>query len=104
MNLTSKYPVTIFRNEYQGKVYYKAGLSKKDNDGNYVNAYINCKFKKGVDLENKTKIKVTNGWLDFYKKGNETIITAFINEFDMVDGDPFTMFSDTVELEDAFLD
>jgi hypothetical protein len=105
MNLTNKYPITIYRNEHNGRVYYKARLVRKDKNGEYESGYINCNFKKDVELENKTKINILNGWLDFYKKGYETIVSAFINEFEVVEGDnPFANFGDSVELDNMFLD
>lgn len=105
MNLTNKYPITIYRNEHNGRVYYKARLVRKDKNGEYESGYINCNFKKDVELENKTKITNIVGWLDFYKKGYETIVSAFIKEFDIVDeNNPFVNFGDSVELDSMFLD
>ena len=63
MEVISKYPVMIFKNEY-GKYY--VGLSKKKDDGNYDTAYFQVVFNKDVHLENKTKIINKNAWLDFY--------------------------------------
>lgn len=65
MNITNNNTI-IYKNEYDGKVYYKAGLSNKKQDGKYEYAYINVKLPKGVELENKTKIDITKGFLSFY--------------------------------------
>ena len=95
MNLTNKYPVTIYKNEHNGRIYYKARLVHKGKNGEYESGFINC----------KTKINILSGWLDFYKKGYETVVTAFINEFEVVEGDnPFANFGDSVELDSGFLD
>lgn len=115
MNIENKYPVMIFKNEYNGKELYNLGLSKKDQNGNYINGTISCKFKNGVSLENKTKIYIKNGWLDFYKKDKTTIPYIFINEFTIEEetidepkqeidpkDDPFADFSETID--DCFLD
>ena len=56
--------VTIFRND---KGFYSTGISNKLMDGTYENAYIPVQFKKGVELENKTKIDINDAFLSFYK-------------------------------------
>ena len=117
MNLEKIY--TIFKDEY-GK--YKIGLSHKTMDGKVEFANFPVRFKKGVELENKTKIYIKNYWLDFYnweyqgKKGTSYYI--FINEFTTLDeaiepskkiveehNDPFKEFSEThqEELDDLSL-
>lgn len=73
----------IFRKDFDGKPNYSTTLSKKLMDGTYDNAYINVRFKKGVELENKTKIDVTNGWLTFWKnKEGKAMFEIFISEFE----------------------
>lgn len=57
----------IFANEKGG---YSTTISNKKQDGTYDNMYIAVNFKKGVTLENKTKIDITNGFLSFYKNKN----------------------------------
>lgn len=84
MNLDNTY--TIYKDNY-GR--YKIGLSHKTMDGKREYAYFLVKFKKDVELENKTNIKIHKYWLDFYnwekdeKKG--TTFYIFINEFDKVE-------------------
>lgn len=64
---------TIFKND---RGVYKATLSKKDTNenGEQITRYMNIHvgFRKGVELKNKTKIKVNNGFLTFFdvKTGN----------------------------------
>ena len=53
MYVDFKYPVTIFRNDYNGRTYYRLGLSKKLQDGSYENGYIDCQFRKNVEILNK---------------------------------------------------
>ena len=83
MNISNNYPVMIFASEFNGKRYYKAGLSKKDMNGNYINGYKDVRFKNDTFLENQTKIKIKNAWLDFYVKDKKTIDYIFINEFEI---------------------
>ena len=52
----------IFKND---KGFYSTTISKKNKDGEYENAYIPVSFKKGVELENRDRINVTNGFLTF---------------------------------------
>ena len=66
MNITSK-EITIYtREDKDGKIHYRAGLSTKKQDGSYDIAYIDVKMPKETKLENKTKIIITNGFLSFY--------------------------------------
>ena len=88
MELVSSKEEMIFKNEYNGKSSYSLGLSKKDKDGKYIKGYITVNFKKGVELNNQTKIKIKSAWLDFYKKDKATIPTIFINEFEVVNEIP----------------
>ena len=85
MNIENKYPVMIFRSTYDNKYYYKMGLCKKMQDGKYINGYIMCRFKNGVELEDKTKIYIKNAWLDFYIKDKETKPYVFVNEFETIE-------------------
>ena len=65
MNITGN--ALIFRKEYEGKNIYSTNISNKDVNGNYTNMYITVQLPKDTELENKTKINITNGFLTFYK-------------------------------------
>lgn len=82
MNLVEDKEKTVYKKEIEGKVSYVIGLSKKKEDGTYELGYLPCRFKKDVSLENKTKIKIKQAWLDFFKKDKKTYIYAFINDFE----------------------
>lgn len=82
MNIVNEYAVMIFKKEYEGRVFYSLGLSKKNQDGSYTNGYITCRFKKDVELENQTKIYIKKAWLDFYLKDKVTVPYIFISEFE----------------------
>lgn len=75
----------VFRNEHNGRVYYQIGLSKKNDDGSYEKGYMPCRFRRGVDVPNMTKIMITKGWLDFYVKDRRTYPQVFISEFEVLD-------------------
>ena len=125
MNISNEYPVTIFKNVNDYGTFYKVGLSKKDVNGNYINGYKDIRFKKGVELEDKTKIYIKKAWLDFYIKDKKTIDYIFCSEFELIEetienartplanmsdseivqtvmneDDPFKSFGEEVELTD----
>lgn len=53
----------IFKGEYG----YSTAISKKNEDGTYDKMYLSIQLPKETELENKTKINITNGFLTFYK-------------------------------------
>ena len=84
----------IFRNEREsanGKWYaYSTGVSSKRQDGSWVNGYLDVKFRKGVEVENKTKIDIKNGFLSVKEFRTESgaqgkRLELVILEFDIVD-------------------
>ena len=120
MNIESKQPYTVFRNDYNQYTFYKLGISKKDTTGKWINGYIRCKFKKDVIVENKTRIYIKKAWLSFDLKEKETIPFIFIAEFETVDEvidsskktaeivqseaeDPFKNFGEEIEIRDEDL-
>ena len=60
---------------------YSLGISKKNSDGNWESSYISCSFKKGVEVSNKTRIKINKAFPTFNsyngKKYNKIMITDF---------------------------
>lgn len=114
MNITNENKILVFRKDGQYGPMYSIGLSKKGQDGKYQNGYIGCKFKNGVELENRTNIYIKNAWLTFYlDKSNKTVPYIFINEFTTVEqtieqakeevkqnNDPFEEFSKEANLNE----
>lgn len=116
MNIENKYPVMVFKNINDGKAFYSIGLSKKDAEGNYMNGYITCKFKKDIDLENQTKIYIKKAFLTFYLKEKITVPYIFISEFETIDQtierikrenevevDPYETFGNSITAEELDL-
>ena len=60
MNIQSDKPYMIFEKEYNGKKYYKVGLSRKKQDGTYENGYVDIQFKQDVEIHNKERIYLKN--------------------------------------------
>ena len=92
----------IFKNEFNGHSYYKYSQSKKDTDGNYISAYKDCRFRKDVDIQNKTLIKPLEAWESFYKKEDKTYWYTFINKYELVESnnDDFEIESSEIDLDD----
>lgn len=83
-------PVTVFRqdktssagNPYQQ---YSLGVSSKDKDGNWINGFINCQFKKDVEVANKAKIKINNAFYNVTESNGTKYYKVFIMDFDVVE-------------------
>lgn len=65
MNITSKDTMIFVKGDEKGK-HYRAGLSNKNVKGEYESAYIDVRMPKDTQIENKTKINITKGFLSFY--------------------------------------
>lgn len=86
MNVQTDKPCMIFVKEYNGKKYYKVGLSRKKQDGTYENGYVDIQFKQGIEFENKDQIYIKNAFLTFYKsKDKATIPYIFVMEFERLE-------------------
>ena len=98
MEIVSNKNEMIFRKDFDGGVRYSIGLSRKNQDGSYTRGYMTVSFRNGVELENKTQIRIKSAWLDFCKdKDNKTIPYIFVNEFEKVgEKDPFEEFGQTI--------
>jgi hypothetical protein len=85
----------IFRNAHEGRdgtwYTYATGVSSKKQDGTYANAYLDVRFRKGVIVEHKTKINITNGFLtvrEFRANGGDVQkrIELMVLDFELADG------------------
>lgn len=88
--LTDGKPVTVYRKDrttQSGSTFttYTLGISSKDKDGNWVNGYIDCQFKKGVNLYNKAKIDITNSFFTVSDYQGKKYNKLFVMEFSVVD-------------------
>lgn len=85
MEIVSKREEMIFRNEYEGKVSYKIGLSKKNKEGQFDKGYMPVRFKQDIELNNQTKILIKEAWLSFNTHEGKTYPYIFINDFTIID-------------------
>ena len=97
--------VMVFRNEkeYNGNTFatYAIGVSSKDKDGEWVNSSIDVMFKKGIDLENKTKIFIKNAFPVVSKGKDRNFVKWMITDFE-IEGQgqqDFMNIPDTIENE-----
>ncbi len=85
MQIISNRNELIFRKDYNGKPSYSIGLSRKNQDGEISRGYIKAAFRKGTEVNNQTRIKIKDAWLDFYKDNEDkTVPYIFINDFEIV--------------------
>jgi len=64
----------IFRND----IGYSTSISRKKEDGTYENMFIPVSFRKGIEVQNKTKINIIDGFISFYKNKNGLAIPKFV--------------------------
>ena len=92
--------VMVFANEKEGAngkyTLYSIGVSSKDTNGGWVNGFLNVRFKKGVEVANKTKIKINNAFPVVTKSGDRTYVSFMITDFDNL--------SEGTNSEDGFID
>lgn len=88
--ITDEKNITVYRKDkvsQAGNNYstYCLKISSKDRDDNWQSAFVNVRFKKGVSVNNKSKIKIKNAFptIDSYN-GNNTI-SWMVTEFDVVE-------------------
>lgn len=99
MFVLDNYSKMVFRKDNEFGTFYQIGLSKKDRNGNYINGYLNVRFKKGINLENKTKICIKNGFIDFYlDKNNRTVPYVMVLDYEVENEKK----QETKEEEDVF--
>ena len=64
LNINGK--TIIYKNTYG----YSTAISNKKQDGTYERMYVSLQLPKGVEVENKTYIEITKGFLAYYKDKN----------------------------------
>ena len=76
LNINGK--VMIFKSQYG----YSTTISNKKQDGEYERMYVSVQLPKNIELENKTVIEITNGFLSFFKtKDGLSKIKIVVMEF-----------------------
>lgn len=83
--------VTIYRQDKTsqgGNSYtqYSIGVASKDRDGNWINGFIDCQFKKGVEIANKSKIHINNAFYTVSEYNGKKYYKLFIMEYEVEEG------------------
>lgn len=58
----------VFKNDYNGNIFYTTSISNKKEDGTYENMSISVQFRKGQEVEGN--IEINDSFLTFYKDKN----------------------------------
>lgn len=81
--------VTVHRKDGEKNTYYSICFKKKDASKNEIYLYKKIKFKQGVDIPDKTRIRVLDFFEDGYmpKNSYDTIWTVFIQDYEIVENE-----------------
>ena len=114
MKIIHEYPIKVFSKDFNGNKIYSIGISKKDIKGNYINGYLDARFRKDTPVDTDKKIYIKDAWLDFYlDKDNKTRPYIFINKFEYVsefikeakeENDPWADLGNKINTEDIILE
>lgn len=83
--------VTVYRQDktsQNGKAYtqYSLGIASKNANGEWVNGFIDCQFKKGTDIPNKAKIEITNSFYTVSEYNGKKYNKLFVLDFTITEG------------------
>lgn len=78
-------PVKVIAKERNGYTFYSLMVSSKDKNGEWVNGFIDCTFKKGVSVNNKAKIIIKDAFYTVSKYNDKTYTKLMIMDFSVVD-------------------
>jgi len=81
--------VKIFRKDRDTKnggkfATYSMSISSKTMDGEWVNGYADCLFKKGVEVYNKAVIKINNAFPTVNEYNGNRYVKWFILDFEVI--------------------
>ena len=88
--ITDDKPVTVYRIDKETQSGYKystysLGVSSKNVDGSWLNGFIDCQFKKGVEVPNKSKIIINNSFYTVSEYNGRKFYKVFITDFAMAE-------------------
>ncbi len=88
--ITDGKAVTVFRQDktsQNGVPYtqYSLGISSKNANGEWVNGFIDCQFKKDVQVNNKAKIEIANSFYTVNEYNGKKYYKLFIMDFNVVE-------------------
>lgn len=88
--ITDDKPATIYRKDrttQSGNTWttYCTKVSSKDMEGNWNSAFIDVAFKKGIDVPNKSKIKIKESFPTISVYNEKASIKWMIMDFEIVE-------------------
>ena len=103
---TDEKGVMVFANEKDGQngkyTLYSIGVSSKNQNNEWVSGFISVRFKKGVEVANKSKIKINNGFYTVSKSNGKTYTSIMITDFDVLEeGEPKADEDGWVKMDDS---
>ena len=115
MTVEHKRPIRIFAKDiaYSGTSFraYSTGISSKNQDGTYNNAYMPVRFRRGIELEDKQMINILSAWLIPIKIKENQVVGLFINDFTLVeaknttnDNYNYEVPNTTISVENSYID
>ena len=83
-------PVMVVRQDKtssNGKAYtqYSLMVSSKNTEGAWISGFIDCQFKKGVEVANKTKININNSFYTVNEYNGKKYIKLFVLDFEVAE-------------------
>ena len=83
---TDNHPVKVIRKEKGDYVFYSLMVSSKNAQGEWTNGFVDCQFKKGVDIPNKTKILIKNAFFTASPgRDGRVFVKIMITDYETVD-------------------
>lgn len=87
---TDDKPVTVIRKDGTSKAgnpytMYSLMYSFKNSSDEWKNVFVDCQFRKGVDLENKTKINITNAFMTGGEFNGNTKPKIFVLDYEVAE-------------------
>jgi hypothetical protein len=108
---TDKSPVTVIRKDgtsQNGKAYTMYSLMYSFKNGEeWKNVFVDCAFKKGTDLANKSKINITNAFMTGSEYNGNTKPKIFVLDYEVVEGSqpaPAPNGDDFMSIPDGIVD
>lgn len=88
--ITDDYPVTVRcfeKTSAAGNLYtdYAISVGTKNDDGTWKNGLFNVRFKKGIQVADKSKIKINNCFPIVSEYNGKSYINWMITDFDVVE-------------------
>lgn len=83
---------------------YSTQVSSKDKAGNWKSAYVTLRFKNGVDVPNKSVIKIKQGFISFNPNvaNGAKYPFVFVNDFEIIEEGEDSLSTAIDNLNDDF--